>query len=153
MANIMKKENGNMPATFGTVVDHIFQNNLSRFFDDAFWGFKGVNAEGRLPVNIRETGNSFEMELAMPGIQKDKLNLEITNDSLTLSYEDADEKKENDGKYIRREFRRQSFQQSFHLNDAIDSGNITARYENGILHLILPKSEKARNVSRTIVVQ
>lgn len=153
MPNIMKKENGHTPATFGTVVDQIFQNNLSRFFDDSFWGFKGFNSESRLPVNIRETGNSFEMELAMPGIQKDKLNLEITNDSLTVSYEDAEEKKEKDENYIRREFRRQSFHQSFHLSDTIDAGNITAKYENGVLHLILPKSEKAKKVSRTIAVQ
>ncbi|NML23103.1 Hsp20/alpha crystallin family protein [Pseudoflavitalea sp. G-6-1-2] len=153
MANIIKKENGHTPATFGSVVDQIFQNNLSRFFDDSFWGFKGFDSTGRIPVNILETGNSFEMELPMPGIQKEKLNLEITNDSLTVSYEDAEETKEKEENYVRREFKRQSFHQNFHLNDSIDTGNISAKYENGVLHLILPKSEKAKKVSRTIAVQ
>jgi len=55
MNNMIKKENGRQPATFGSVVDQIFQNNLSRFFDDEFWGFNGALNRNQIPVNIRKT--------------------------------------------------------------------------------------------------
>lgn len=52
MPNIMKKENGSQPATFGNVLDQIFQNNLTRFFDDSVWGFNGNIHGSHIPVNI-----------------------------------------------------------------------------------------------------
>jgi HSP20 family protein len=153
MANIMKKENGSSPASFGSVVDQIFQNNLSRFFDDSFWGFNGINSRSQVPVNIRETDNSYEIEMVAPGIQKDKLNIQMSNDMLTVSYENTEEKNGSKDDYIQREYRYQAFSRSFRLNDAVDAGNVTAKYEDGILRLMLPKTEKAKKITRTIAIQ
>lgn len=150
----MKKDHGRQPATFGSVVDQIFQNNLSRFFDDAFPDFNGKILGSQVPVNIRETDKSFEMDISAPGLRKEDFQLNVAGNTLTVSFDHKQENKEenkNEG-WIRQEFRKQSFSRSFNIDDSIDAGNISARYENGILHLLLPKSEKAQQLSRVIQV-
>jgi len=93
MTNIIKKENA-MPATFGSVVDRIFQNDLGRFFDDGFLGFNGFQAISQVPVNIRETDNSYEMEVVAPGLKKQDFQLNIAGDLLTVSFGHKEENKE-----------------------------------------------------------
>jgi HSP20 family protein len=155
MTNIVKRENGRQPATFGNVVDQVFQNTVSRLLDDNFWEFGGAPVSSRVPVNMRETDNSYEMELAAPGLRKEDFNLGISGNVLTVSFEDKKEDRQEDANegWIRREFRRQSFSRSFTLDDTVDVDKISARYENGVLQLSLPKNEKARKVSRTIQIQ
>lgn len=95
MSNIIKRENGQKPATFGTVVDQIFQNNLNRFFDDEFWGFNGISKSPDLnpaPANIRETDKTYELELSAPGLQKQDFHLKLEGDTLTISAEHSEEK-------------------------------------------------------------
>jgi HSP20 family protein len=154
MTHIMKRQAGSDPATFGSVFDQIFQNNLSRFFDDSFWGIEGTVNRQQIPVNIRETDKSFEMELIVPGLSKQDLKLDVTDESLTVSFEKEQENKQEnqDTGWIKQEFKRQSFSRSFNLDDSIDASKITARYENGILHLSLPKKVAAQKVSRVIEI-
>jgi HSP20 family protein len=153
MANILRKDSSRQPATFTNVVDQIFQNNLSRFFDDSYWGFSGV--ERSVPVNLRETDTSFEMELIAPGLKKEDFQLNISGDMLTVSFEENKQNNETNDRegWIRQEYRKRSFSRSFHLNDAIDVNNVAAHYENGILHVSLPKNEKAKQVSKSIKVE
>jgi HSP20 family protein len=155
MANILKKENNRQPANFGSVVDQIFQNNLSRFFDDSYWGFGGQTDSTRVPLNLRETDNSYEMELVAPGLRKEDFQLNISGDMLTISFEEKNENKQNNTEegWVRQEYRKRSFSRSFHLNDAIDTNGIGAHYESGILYVTLPKNEKAKPVSKTIKVE
>lgn len=154
MTNIVKPENGRQPATFGNVVDQVFQNTVSRLLDDNFWEFGAVPVTSRVPVNMRETDNSYEMELAAPGLQKKDFNLGVSGNVLTVSFEDKKEDRQEDAAegWIHREFRRQSFSRSFTLDDTVDVDKISARYENGVLQLSLPKNEKARKLSRTIQI-
>jgi HSP20 family protein len=156
MTNISKRENGRQPANFGSVVDQIFQNNLSRFFDDSFWGFNAADMDKtKVPVNLRETDTSYEMELVAPGLRKNDFQLNISGDMLTVSFEEKNENKETNKEegWVRQEYRKRSFSRSFQLNDAIDTNGINARYENGILYVTLPKNEKAKPVSKTIPVE
>lgn len=154
MANILKKENSRQPANFGSVVDQLFQNNLSRFFDDSFWGFSGETDRSRVPLNLRETQNSYEMELVAPGLRKEDFQLNISGDMLTISFEEKNENQETNSAegWLRQEYRKRSFSRSFHMNEAIDSNGIKAHYENGILHVTLPKNEKAKQLTKTIKV-
>ncbi|THU41086.1 Hsp20/alpha crystallin family protein [Niastella caeni] len=155
MANIMKRENSRQPATFGSVVDQIFQNNLSRFFDDSFWGLNAGEIErAKVPVNLRETDATYEMELVAPGLRKEDFQLNVSGDILTVSFEEKNENKEMNKEegWVRQEYRKHSFSRNFHLNDAIDANSINARYENGILYVTLPKNEKAKQVLKTIKV-
>ncbi len=154
MTNIIKKENG-QPATFGTVVDRIFQDNLNRFFDDGFPGFNGSQTSNQVPVNIRETDKSFELEVIAPGLKKQDFHLDLKGDLLTVSFQHQEESKEenkNSG-WLRQEYRRQTFSRSFTLDDTVDATKATARYEDGVLLLSLPKKENAQKLSRTIAVQ
>jgi HSP20 family protein len=155
MANILKRDNSRQPANFGSVVDQIFQNNLSRFFDDSFWGFNGdVNRSAKVPVNLRETDGSYEMELVAPGLRKEDFQLNISGDMLTVSFEEKNETKDSNMQegLIRQEYRIRSFSRSFQLNEAVDTNGISARYENGILHVTLPKNERVKQTSKTIPV-
>ncbi len=150
--NVMKREQtAKQPAAFGSVVDQIFQNNLSRFFDDSFWGSDGFSSRSGVPVNIRETDKTYEMELVAPGLKKEDFHLNITSDTFTVSFEHNEENK-NEG-WLHREYRKQSFVRTFNVDDTVDVNNISARYENGILHVTLPKKENAQKVSRNIQVQ
>jgi HSP20 family protein len=157
MNNIIKRENGYQPATFGSVVDRIFQNNLNRFFDDEFWGFNGITSPQltQAPVNIRETDKTYEMELSAPGLQKQDFHLNLEGDQLTISAEHTEEqsKQEKSEGWFRKEFKRGQFTRTFNLDDTVDAGNISARYLDGILYLSIPKKEHAQKVTRTIAIQ
>ncbi|HWB91289.1 MAG TPA: Hsp20/alpha crystallin family protein [Puia sp.] len=153
MNNIIKKADSR-PATFGSVVDELFQSNFNRFFDDRLWGFNGLQSDMRVPVNIRETDTAFEVEVVAPGLKKEDFNLAFTGDMLTVSFEHTEERKEGDaGKWIRREYRSGSFSRSFRVDGTVDVDKAQARYDNGVLLLTLPKKEEAKRVSRRIDVK
>jgi HSP20 family protein len=155
---IMKKTNGNAstPATsFSGLVDQVFQNNLSRFFEDDFWGFDRAHQRFTVPVNLRETGTGYEMELVAPGLKKEDFKINVNGDLLTVSFEHAEEKNTGgtNDRWLRREHRLQSFTRSFNLDDTLDAGKITAKYSDGILHLGLPRKEGAQRISRNIEIK
>jgi HSP20 family protein len=81
--------------------------------------------------------------------------LNISNDMLTISFEENNENKEvnKEEGWVRQEYRKRSFNRSFHLNDTIDVNRVNARYENGILYVTLPKNEKSKQLSKTINVE
>ncbi|MGN6440016.1 MAG: Hsp20/alpha crystallin family protein [Agriterribacter sp.] len=154
MPNIIKKDHAR-PATFGSVVDQIFQNNLSRFFDDDNWGFSSSFHRQNVPVNLRETDKSYEMEVVAPGLKKQDFQLNISGDMLTVSFEHKQENNQQDesGQWIRREYKTQAFSRSFTLDETVDANAIVARYEDGVLHVSIPKKENSKKVSRTINIQ
>jgi len=158
MNNIIKRENGRQPATFGSVVDQIFQNNLDRLFDDDFWAFKGLNTTPNLtniPVNIRETDKTYELKLSAPGLQKQDFHLNLEGDTLTISAEHSEENRKGDKSegWFRKEFKKGQFARTFNLDDTVDAGKISAKYEDGILYLSIPKKEHAQKVTRSIEIQ
>jgi len=126
--------------------------SFSRFLDDDFfnrdWRLSNFSDSGTLPaVNIRETKNIFNLEMAAPGMNKDDFKIELDGNMLTISSEKSEEHEENkeDEKFSRREFSYQSFQRSFSLpKDVVDADNIEAHYENGVLKLRIPKKEEAK---------
>lgn len=158
MKSIIKTNNGNtaMPArTVGNWMDQIFQDNLNRFFNDDNWGFNGLSHQVNVPVNLRETDKSYEMSLVAPGLRKEDFKLNVADELLTISYEQKEEHKEenkNDG-WLRKEYKMNSFSRSFALDDSVDIEKISASYDNGILHLSLPKKENARKWSKSIEVK
>jgi HSP20 family protein len=154
MTNIIKKDNA-QPATFGSVVDRLFQNNLNRLFDDDFFGFNGIASRESVPVNIRETEKTFELEVIAPGLRKEDFQLHLAGDLLTISFQQQ-QRKEEEGKnhsWLRQEYKKTAFSRSFSLDDTVDTTKATARYQDGVLHLSLPKKETAQKLSRTIAVQ
>ena len=96
-------------------------------------------------VNIKETDTSFGIELAAPGKKKEDFNVEIDHNVLTISSEEKSESSEKDaqGKYTRKEFSYNSFRRSFTLPETVNLDKINASYQEGVLHLTLPKKEEA----------
>ena len=83
---IAKRQNDSPSVTFGNVVDNVFQNSLRRFFDDNFWDVEGQLTSGTVPVNVRETGHQFEMDVIAPGCKKEDFNISINDNLLTISF-------------------------------------------------------------------
>lgn len=129
-------------------------NQLPMLFDDFFnrdgynWGQNNYSdTNTSIPaVNIKETPENYMVEVAAPGMTKSDFKIELDGTMLTITSEKTDqwEDKENE-KYSRREFSFQSFQRSFNLpKEVVDIENIQAKYEDGLLHLIIPKKEEAK---------
>ena len=97
-------------------------------------------------VNIRENNENFEVEMAAPGMNKNDFKIELDGNMLTISSERRSENEHKDGeRYTRREFSYQSFERTFQLyKDVVDADRIQATYENGVLHLTIPKKEEAK---------
>ena len=156
--SIIKRNNGSVPVPARTLtnwVDQLLNENLNRFFNDDFWGFRGVEQQTGVPVNLRETDKTYEMSLVVPGLRKEDFKLNVTNDLLTVSYEQKEEQNQDNQQegWLRKEYRMQSFSRSFNLDDSVDVSKITASYDNGILHLILPKKETHQKLSKRIEVK
>lgn len=98
-------------------------------------------------VNVRETNDQFSIEVAAPGMKRDDFKVELDNHVLTISSQTEDNREEADkfGKYNRREFSYQSFQRSFSLpENKVEGGKISAKYNDGILFVTVPKREEAK---------
>lgn len=101
-------------------------------------------------VNIIENDTSYQLELAAPGLQKEDFSIEMKEEKLFISFE---AKNHSDKKYIRQEYRRESFSKSFHLPKDADKSQISARYENGVLVVTIAKLSQDDTVSsRTITI-
>jgi HSP20 family protein len=122
---------------------------FDRFFDtDLFdWSNRNYsNTRTTLPsVNIKESNDYFEVEMAAPGFTKNDFKIELVHDLLTISSEKEIENETKEGQqFSLREFSYQSFSRSFTLPNTADSEKIGAKYEDGILRIIIPKKEEAR---------
>ena len=96
-------------------------------------------------VNIRETEENFEVEMAAPGMQKTDFKISLEGNTLYISSQKQHSGESKEEGYTRREFSYQSFQRSFVLpKDVVDDNGISARYDNGLLHLTIPKREEVR---------
>jgi len=108
--------------------------------------FDTLGSESTLPsVNIMDTENSFEIEVAAPGMDKKDFKVELNNNILTISTEKKNSKEDKNENYTRKEFSYQSFLRSFRLpENKVDGNKINAKYKNGILLVSLPKKEEAK---------
>ncbi len=117
-----------------------FSSLLDTFFDDTFQG--GLQMDFTPSVDIAETKDVFEIQVQIPGVKKDDLNIAIENDLITISGERKYENEKNDKNFHSRETFYGKFSRSFHLPDAVNVDKINAKQEDGILIVTLPKDEK-----------
>jgi HSP20 family protein len=104
-------------------------------------------------VNIVENEKDFKIELAAPGLEKKDFKIAMENGMLMISAEKKEEKKEEKENYMRREFSFNKFSRSFRLPENCLTEKIDAKYENGVLRLLLPKKEvKVMNPAKEIKV-
>ena len=129
-------------------------NSLPLLFDDFLnrdlFGWENTNFAGTnssIPaVNLKETSEDYVVEVAAPGMTKNDFKIELDGNTLVISSEKSDQNEsEESDRYFRKEFSYQSFQRTFNLQkDVVDVDKIEAKYENGILHLLIPKKEEAK---------
>ena len=106
-------------------------------------------------VNVKEDEKAYTMEVAAPGIKKEYCRVSLNEDgNLSIAIENKMEHKEEDKKqhYLRREFSYTNYQQNYSLPDDVVKDKISARVENGILTVTLPKQEKEAKVSKSIEI-
>lgn len=139
-----------------TLVKHNYRN-LGNAFEDLFnqfpaaWGREfNVNAPA---VNIHETADAFHVEVSAPGLNKDDFKINLDKGLLTISYEKKSEAENKDYKTHRREFTTASFKRSFTVEDKINEDGVQAKYENGVLKLLLPKKEEVKVAPKEIAIQ
>jgi HSP20 family protein len=131
-------------------------NSFGNLFNEFFNELPGVIEKTGFnvpPANIVETIDAYHIELSVPGRTKEDFKINIENGLLTISYEKKEENKQEDYKSIRKEFSFQSFKRSFTLDDKIDATTIQAKYENGLLKLLLPKKPEVKEAVKQITIQ
>jgi len=111
--------------------------NTDNFFEKPFF-----NGETLPAVNIRETKDNYEVEVAVPGFKKDDFKVTTENGLLTISAETKFEKNEEKENYTRQEFSCSSFARSFSLPENVVEEDISANYHDGLLKIELKKSVK-----------
>lgn len=134
-----------LPSIFG-------ENLFDDFFDDDFmrfpvWGGRnplyGKNAKNLMKTDVRETEKTYEVDVDLPGFKKDEINVDLQDGYLTISASKGLDKdqKDKEGKYIRQERYAGACSRSFYVGE-IEADQISAKYEDGILKISLPKQEK-----------
>jgi HSP20 family protein len=103
-------------------------------------------------VNIRETKEGYDLELVAPGRNKEDFKINLEKNILTISSEVATNENKDESKQVRKEFSLQPFKRSFTVDDKIANEKISARYENGILKVMLPKNEEIKATVKEISV-
>ena len=145
-----------MPSIFG-------ENLFDDFFDDDFSMFPaltgrnplyGKHAKNLMKTDVRETENTYELDIDLPGFKKDEVSVELKNGCLTIQAAKGLDKEETDkkGKYIRQERYAGSCSRSFYVGEDVEPDQISAKFESGILQISVPKAAKRllRNSSITI---
>ena len=105
------------------------------------------------PVNIIENEQAYQLDFAVPGLEKSDFHIHLDGNLLTISADKKLTEKPATDKIVRTEFSFKAFKRSFTLDEKIEAANIEAKYENGILKLILPKKEVVKLASKEINIQ
>ena len=129
----------------------IFRENLfDDFFKDDFPTFPvlsgrdplyGKHAKNLMKTDVRETENSYELDIDLPGFKKDEINVELKDGYLSISASKGldEEQKNNEGKYIRQERYAGAMSRSFYVGKGIEPTDVSAKYADGILRIAIPK--------------
>lgn len=139
--NLIKKSENQMPGFPRMFFDDIFGRDLFNWENNNF-----SSTSTTLPsVNIKENVDSYEVQVAAPGMDKNDFNVTLDGNLLTISSVKELKETKEESNFTRREFSYQSFQRSFEFpKNVVDDERITARYENGVLLLTVPKKEEAK---------
>jgi len=106
-------------------------------------------------INVKENDKEYEVELAAPGTTKDDFKVNVDKDgNLTIKMEHKDENKDENKKehYLRREFSYSNYEQALTLPEDVEKDKIEAKVNNGVLHIILPRTQKAEKETKRIEV-
>jgi HSP20 family protein len=145
---LMKVNNRNAKTWNGLV------NDLFTDFDQVFGPWNGLPANSNVPpVNIYETNEAYWLELSVPGRKKELFTLNVEDNTLTVGYEDTTSEEQKDTRIVRKEFAAGNFKRVFNLGEQIDTNEINAKYENGLLKVTLARKKEIKPQAKQINVQ
>lgn len=131
-----------LPSIFG---ENLFDNFMEDFaFPDIDKALYGKHAKNMMKTDVKETEDSYEVDIDLPGFKKDEIKMQLDNGYLTISAAKGLDKDEKDkkGNYVRRERYAGSMSRSYYVGAHVTEEDIHPRYENGILTFQIPKEEK-----------
>ena len=123
------------------MLPELFNNVFDDFFDDAF----RYPRRHELLTDVKENDKDYELNISMPGVNKDDVKISLKNGYLNIAYEanKNNDEKDQDGKVIRQERYHGSASRSFYVGDNLKQEDIKAKFDNGELHITVPKETKA----------
>jgi HSP20 family protein len=141
MSLIRYNTNEYVPATFSSLIDRFFNDSLTRSGGSSF----------QPRVDIVENDKAFELHVAVPGMNKEDFQIEMNDSFLTISGERKFTTEKKDANWHSIETQYGNFSRSFSLPENVDTSRISAKYNNGILEVLIPKDEK-KALKQTIKV-
>ena len=143
-----------LPSIFG-------ENLLDEFFDEpwekSLFGARnplyGKHAKNLMKTDVKETGDHYEVDIDLPGFQKDEISVELQNGYLTIQAAKGLDKEEQDkkGKYIRQERYAGACSRSFYVGEDVEPEEVSAKFEDGILIISVPKAAKKQLPKQTSI--
>lgn len=134
-----------MPSIFG---EDLFDEWMDFPFEKSLFGNRnplyGKNEKNLMKTDVRETDDSYEIDIDLPGFKKENISVRLDNGYLTIraAKELDKEKGDKESKYIRRERYSGSCSRSFFVGEGVTQEEIRARFEDGILRLTVPKKDR-----------
>ena len=133
-----------LPSIFrDNLFDDMFDFDFDKEFNRMMRPLYGKHAQNMMKTDVRETDNSYELDIDLPGFKKDEIIVQLDNGYLSISASKGlDKNEENkDGKYIRRERYAGAMNRTFYVGDNLTQQDIKAKFENGILKISVPKKD------------
>lgn len=142
-----------MPSVFsdGDDVMNEMMNEWGNDWNKSFFGkhnpLFGKRARNLMKTDVKETDNSYELEVDLPGFKKDEVKLQLSDGYLTISAEKGlDKDEEKHGRLIRQERYEGAIQRSFYVGDGLTEDDVKASFANGVLKISLPKAEAKKTL-------
>lgn len=128
-----------------------FDRFFEDFFNDSFFPAL-YNGASQMKVDIKESEKEYVVEAELPGVNKEDINIDLEDNQLTVGVQRNEEVNNDKENYICRERRSSSFSRSFYV-DNIKNENVNAKFENGVLTIVLPKKDTGFKSTRKIDIQ
>ena len=120
------------------------KNDIGDFFN--FWPNMGMKTD------VKENGDDFVFEVELPGVSKEDISIEYEKGNIVVTAKRQGDKEEKHGSYIRKERFEGTCRRNFYVGENIDEENISAKFENGILNLTVPKKIKDEEKVKKIAI-
>lgn len=125
---------------------------IDDFFKEDFDRLPTQMSSWKPAVNVLENEDNFSLEVVAPGMKREDFKIKVEKGMLTISSEKEESSEEKGDNYLRREYRHGSFSRSFTLPENVEMDGINAKYEDGVLRIVMPKNEEERNSTKEITV-
>jgi HSP20 family protein len=133
------------PVTGSTAPWSGLETEIDRLFENALRDFGGAAAPDQFPVDIYEDANNTFVRAELPGVSREDVNVEMANGYLTIAATRKAGEGENENAF--------SSSRSVSVSEEVDTANVVAAYENGVLTVTLPKREEAKPKKITVAVK